>query len=70
MKTGLAKLNAGLITKLEDPGRTMTLFLPTDDAFAKIPIDVQMKIDQNLTYLEKVAVFLCNFVVYTLCIEC
>lgn len=54
MKKNLAYLDPSLLAKLEDRTRNMTLFLPTDDAFAKIPFEQQSKIDQNVTYLSKV----------------
>lgn len=57
MKSGIKKLDPSLLAILEDTSRKMTLFLPTDEAFAKLPSDQQIKIDSNLTYLTKVCCF-------------
>ncbi|XP_052254628.1 uncharacterized protein LOC127860548 isoform X2 [Dreissena polymorpha] len=46
-------LDAEIVTELTDKTRKMTLFLPTDDAFAKLPQHKQHSIDNNGTHVSR-----------------
>ena len=54
ISTSLGKINPDLNNTLEDASRTITMFLPTDDAFAKLPVDKQRLLNDNNTKLSQV----------------
>ena len=56
MNRALSKIHPDLLEKLEDKTRTITMFIPTDDAVAKLPVDKQMTLDSNSTKLTQVLV--------------
>lgn len=53
INTSLGKINPDLNNTLEDASRTITMFLPTDDAFAKLPVDKQRLLNDNNTKLSQ-----------------
>lgn len=64
MRGGLLKVDPSLVAKLEDPARNMTMFLPIDSAFGKIPENVQTSMNNNQTFETKVTVDLIVFVFF------
>lgn len=53
IRNALDKISPDLSQKMENGSRTITLFLPTDDAFAKLPMDKQMLLGNNSSRLSQ-----------------
>ena len=56
INNALNKILPDLLATLEDTSKRITMFLPTDDAFAKLPVDKQMILDSNSTKLTQVPI--------------